>query len=177
MRTFAEFGIEISGSRGGEVRAICPRCSPSRKRTHQREKDLAVNTDEGIWNCHHCGWSGSLADTSDAWRDRPPIRPVYTRPKPPTESDGILPASVLAWFAKRGIPDWVLADAHITAGEEFCPQLGKPAVAIRYPYYRDGDLVNVKYRAQPKHFWMAKGAERILYGLDGIAGAEEDRDR
>ncbi len=45
-------------------------------------------------------------------------------------------------------------------------------MAIRFPYVRDGELVNIKYRALPKDFWMSKGAERILYGLDDIAGAE-----
>lgn len=174
MATFAEHGIEVRSGVGGEQRAVCPRCAPNRKPEHRREKDLAVNVTDGTYYCHHCGWAGSVNDRSEeTWRDRPPIRPVYTPPKPPAEGDGILPAGVLAWFAKRGIPEWVLAEANITAGEEFCPQLGKPTLAVRFPYLRSGELVNVKYRAQPKHFWMAKGAERILYGLDGIAGAEE----
>ena len=78
-----------------------------------------------------------------------------------------------AWFAQRGIPEWVLEDAHITAGREFSPNQGKEVLAVRFPYTRDGALVNIKYRAQPKDFWMAKGAERILYGLDGLAGVAE----
>lgn len=172
-QTFAEVGIEVRYGAGSEQRAICPRCTPGRKREHQREKDLAVNVQDGTFYCHHCGWSGALNAGTDDWRDRPPIRPVYTPPRPPAESDSVLPTEVLAWFAHRGIPDWVLSAAHITAGEEFCPQLGKPALTIRFPYHRDGELVNVKYRAHPKHFWMAKGAERILYGLDDIAGADE----
>jgi twinkle protein len=171
MRTFAEYGIEVHGSRG-EVRAVCPRCAPQRKPVHQREKDLAVNIDEGVWHCHHCGWAGGLG-SEDAWRERPPITPTYTPPRPPAESDSILPRAILAWFAKRGIPDWVLADRHITAGAEFCPQLGREVTAIRFPYSRDGELVNIKFRGPEKTFWMSKGAERILYGLDDIAGAEE----
>lgn len=172
MQTFAEHGIEIRHTGSGEQRTTCPRCSGGRKKS--REKCLAVNVAEGVWHCHHCGWSGSLGGGEDAWRDRPPIRPVYVPPRPPDESkEGVLPAEVLAWFAHRGIPEWVLAEAHITAGEEFCPQLGKPAMTIRFPYTRDGALVNYKYRAHPKHFWMAKGAERILYGLDDLADAEE----
>lgn len=172
MKTFAEFGIELPSGRSGEVRAVCPRCSPSRKRMHQRERDLAVNTDDGIWTCHHCGWSGSLADTEEVWRNRAPIKPVYMKPVQPTE-EGILPEAVARWFAERGIPDWVLADAHITAGEEFNPAVGKPTMTIRFPYYRDGDLVSIKYRDGQKHFWRARDTERVLYGLDGIVGAED----
>jgi hypothetical protein len=99
------------------------------------------------------------------------VAPIYTLP--PTPQVSVLPAEgVLRWFEARGIEDWVLADAHITAGMEFSPSQGKPVMTIRFPYYRDGALVNFKYRAHPKDFWMAKGAERILYGLDDIAGAE-----
>jgi twinkle protein len=66
----------------------------------------------------------------------------------------------------------VLIAAGITAGQEWCPQVAHELLAIRFPYLRDGRLVNIKYRSQTKDFWMVKGAERILYGLDDIAGAE-----
>jgi hypothetical protein len=39
------------------------------------------------------------------------------------------------------------------------------AQAIAFPYYRDGVLVNVKYRTLDKKFWQVKGAEKVLYGL------------
>ena len=46
-------------------------------------------------------------------------------------------------------------------------------MTIRFPYLRDGQVINIKYRAVvEKAFWMVKGAERILYGLDDILRAE-----
>jgi len=43
---------------------------------------------------------------------------------------------------------------------------------MAFPYYRNGQLVNVKYRGPNKTFWQVKGAEKILYGLDDIVNQE-----
>ena len=49
-------------------------------------------------------------------------------------------------------------------------QLEREVPCIAFPYYRDGELINVKYRAlEAKAFAQAKGAELILYGVDDIA--------
>lgn len=167
--TFTDHGIELPPGRSGEVDTTCPRCSPTRRKS--REKCLSVNTADGTWHCHHCGWSGGLGGADRGGYGAPLPRPAYRRPDPTPEGD--LPASVVEWFASRGIPEWVLDANKIAAGSRFVPQLGREAMTVQFPYFRAGELVNVKYRAHPKHFFMAAGAERILYGLDGIAGAEE----
>eukprot|EP00959_Pyramimonas_sp_CCMP1952_P365532 7655497-Pyramimonas_sp.AAC.1 len=43
---------------------------------------------------------------------------------------------------------------------------------MAFPYMRDGELVNIKYRGPNKTFWQVKGAEKLLYGLDDIKGAD-----
>jgi twinkle protein len=75
------------------------------------------------------------------------------------------------WFAGRAIPESALSAAGISAGQEWCPACGRHVLAIRFPYLRDRALVNIKYRCLKKHFWMVKGARRILYAVDDIAGA------
>jgi hypothetical protein len=45
------------------------------------------------------------------------------------------------------------------------PQVEHHVNAIAFPYKRDGDLVNVKYRDRQKNFRMETGAERVLYAL------------
>jgi twinkle protein len=166
-RTFADVGIEIPSGKRGEIDLLCPECSHTRKKS--RDKCLSVNTDTGTWFCQHCGWAGGLGGV-DPNAYGSPLPKSYTPPAPRTET--AVSEAVAAWFETRGIPDWVLADNGITSGMEFCPALGKEAMTIRYPYLRGGELVNYKFRAHPKHFWMSGGAERILYGLDGIADAE-----
>lgn len=166
-RTFEDMGIVIPPGARGEIDVVCPECSHTRKKKTQR--CLSVNVDSGVFLCNHCGWKGGLGGRGDGYGA--PLPKVFTPPTP--RPVGPVSAAVAAWFAKRGIPDWVLEENGISSGPEFCPQLGREVETIRFPYTRDGELVNYKFRAAPKHFWMSGGAERILYGLDDIAGAAE----
>jgi twinkle protein len=169
-KDFSDFGISIPYGRRGEVDTTCPTCSPTRKK--KSDKCLSVNTDDGTWFCQHCGWKGSLGRKTD-WRDQMQTVRVHDLPKAPPAEEHVLPNEVLAWFAHRGIPDWVLSDAGITSGKEFSPAQNAEVTAIRFPYFRDHTLVNIKFRSHPKQFWMSKGAERILYGYDDVVGQEE----
>ena len=173
--TWDDVGIELPPGAYGEVDTICPECSHTRKKRTAR--CLSVNTIDQRWCCHHCGWSGALdlhgADYGASIRPRvsSPAPPrAYTIPKPPPAVP--LPAEVVEWFAHRCIPELVLIAAGITAGQEWFREVEGCALAIRFPYLRNGTLVNIKYRTLDKHFRMVPGAERILYGLDGIAGQE-----
>ncbi len=163
--TFADYGIEIPPGRSGEVDTLCPKCSHTRKQRHHR--CLSVNTHTGVFLCHHCGWSGVLgtADTTGyGARLRTDERPrrQYAKPEPaPDDSD--LPAHVLAWFADRGISGATVRRNRIDFADG----------AIRFPYFRNGELINIKHRGQGKRFWMVKDAERILYGLDDCPGTED----
>lgn len=164
MQTFADLSIDLPPGASGEIDTTCPQCSPTRKKS--RAKCLSVNTLTGCFYCHHCGWAGALGSDGSGYgaplRHRQPMpapRRVYTVPDP--LPDGPLPPAVVRWFALRGIPAWVLAEAGIRFRDG----------AILFPYVRDGRLVNVKHRTLDKRFWMVAGAERILYGLDGILGA------
>jgi twinkle protein len=174
-QTWIDVGIEIPSGRSGEVDTTCPQCSPTRKKRSAR--CLSVNTHLGTWLCHHCGWAGALGLDGINYgaplrhRMATPAPPrVYTSPKPPPS--GPRPAHIVDWFTGRAIPESVLSTAGISAGQEWCPACGRYVLAIRFPYLRDRVLINIKYRCLEKHFWMVKGARRILYGCDDIVGAE-----
>ena len=49
-------GIPITKTSGTD-KTLCPKCSASRK--NKKEKCLSINIDEGIFNCHNCGYKGS----------------------------------------------------------------------------------------------------------------------
>ena len=50
------------------------------------------------------------------------------------------------------------------------PKLGAEVDCIAFPYFRNGELVNIKFRAfAEKAFAQVKDAEQTLYGLDDIA--------
>lgn len=163
MKTYADFGIVLKAGATGEVKTTCPRCSSSRKK--RKYPCLNVNTDKGVWNCWHCGWSGSLKDGE--WQ-KPEIRKVYTRPKYTAPATG-LPEEVVKWFAGRGITPEVLQRNRIGCGPIYMPQVEEEVNTVQFPYFRGEDTVNIKYRDGRKNFRMAAGAERVLYGLNDIA--------
>lgn len=46
-------------------------------------------------------------------------------------------------------------------------------LTINFNYYRDGELINIKYRDSSKAFKQTAGAEKIFYGLDDIKSEKD----
>lgn len=163
--TFADYGIKIPYRRiHGNVKTVCPKCKTS-GRTHPEDKSLSVNLDAAIWNCHYCGWSGGLKgyDRSNIkWNGKKD----YVRPDPIKESG--LSQKLVNYWSLRGISLDTLKKMHIAEGMEFMPQVGKEMNTVQFPYYLDGELVNIKYRTGDKKFKMVQGAELIPYNIDSI---------
>jgi len=165
--SFAEYGIDLpQGGSGPEVQTTCPKCSSQRRK--KSAKCLSVNTEKGVWACHHCGWTGGLGKGKEQppqpnhWR-----RPQYRRPDPRPQLT--LPQNAVDWFHERGITDAVLSRNRIDYGSIYMPQLEDHTETAIFPYFRNGELVNRKYRTiQKKHFRLDIGCELILYGLDDI---------
>ena len=169
MKTWADFGIELKGGSGAERYTTCPKCSAERKRANQRKPCLSVNVDKEVWYCHHCGWAGTLQQGEDRryqgnnlhWKKPEWVRPTY-------QPDATLSEGTLAFFTKRGISKEVVERNRITTGSVYMPQVGDWVNAIRFPFYRGGEVINVKYRDKKKNFRMEAQAERIFYGLEDV---------
>lgn len=164
--TWEALGITVNGHTSGQHAVQCPRCSASR--TKARVPCLSINLDEGLYNCHHCGWAGGLKQgdiTSSGLSSLPKVyrKPTYPPPPPPAPT-------LEEWFRKRGIPRRVIERRHVSTTMIYMPQHEGEERAIQFPYFRHGECVNIKYRDAHKHFRMVSGAERILYGLDDIRG-------
>jgi twinkle protein len=140
-----------------KVKTTCPKCSHTRKK--KTYPCLNVNTEKGVWHCWHCGWAGSLAN-GEQWRSEPPKR-AYTKPE--YAEPFYLDSRALAWLTGRGLTQEVIEREKIGWGPVYMPQLEQRVDAIQFPYYRDGECVNVS--DLDKNFRMAPGAERVLYGL------------
>jgi twinkle protein len=164
MKTWGDLHVDIRGASGGEIDTTCPWCSPQRRKKHAR--CLSVNVGKGVYICQHCGVSGGLNEPhrdgdGSHWR-----KPVYRRPVVIPESD--LPAVTFEWFLSRGIGRDVVIRNRIQRRKVYMPQLEEETVCVVFPYYRNGELVNAKYRDAAKNFRMEAGAERVLYGYDDM---------
>lgn len=162
-KTFDDFGIHLHGKTGIEVQTTCPECSASRKK--QNVKCLSVNTDKGVWVCHHCGWVGTLKAGSTQ-PSRPPkvvVRPTY---QPKTDADPRL----LAWGESRGLTVTVLVREGVGIEDAYLPQVEDTVPCLVFPYRKGGEIVNCKYRGlHEKAFRQVAGAEKVLYRQDMIA--------
>jgi twinkle protein len=167
-----EHGIRPKGYRDGDQKLVCPQCSHQRE--HRRDPCLSLTIDRhgAVWLCHHCGWKGAVSERGDTGMAReqrrrtPPVRPTRT-PDPASED-------ALAWLAERRISEKTARRNKIGfAPGIWFPKLGRKADAITFPYFRDGELVNIKFRALvDKAFAQGKDAEKIFFGLDDIADAK-----
>jgi len=162
--SFLDNGIVVKKT-NGQIKTRCPKCSHDRKK--KSDPCLSVNIDEGIWNCHNCGWNGSLKVKNNFMKEI-----VY---KVPTKTNDSYNYSdkFLGWFTSRGISKQTLVSNRVAEGLEYMPQVNKEVTTIQFKYYRDSSLVNIKYRDGAKNFKLVKDAERIMYGLDDLIGKKE----
>lgn len=93
--------------------------------------------------------------------------------KPDKVGNSTLSDKLLAWFECRGITEPTLSAVGITEGLEWMPQKNKEINTVQFNYYRNGELVNTKFRTGDKCFKLVSGAELLPYNIDSIKGETE----
>lgn len=156
----SDLGIKLV-RRSGSVKTKCPKCSDGRK--NKNDTPLSVNITEGEWNCHHCGWKGNVRSF-----ERKRQAKKYEKPPQDVLKNIELKERAVDWFKNRGISKETLDKFMVFTKEEFMPQTAKKENCICFPYFRDGEIVNIKYRDGRKNFKLTKDAELIFYNLQAI---------
>lgn len=150
--------FEIEPKKSGQNYTTCPACSAERK--HKNAKSFSWNNNEGVGYCHNCDRTFGVM--------REEIKPVeYKFPAPIIEAKAYS-QNMAAFFMNRGLFESTMKRFKISEGEHYFPQIEKKRNAIMFPYYRDGKLINVKYRDGEKNFSLTSGAELILFNIDSI---------
>jgi twinkle protein len=165
-------GIRLKSCKPGDWKTLCPQCSRHRKKKNDPCLSVTIDGKGAVWNCHNygCGFSGAVSDRDDRRIHTMQSRPAIMRP---TQRPGDPTPQILAWFAKRGIPEEVVRRNRIGLARIFMPALKAETDCIAFPYLRDGEVVNIKFRAlADKAFSQVKDAEKILYGLDDVADSK-----
>jgi len=158
--TRVEYQIEVKHA--GENPQKCPACSDDRKPQNKNKKVFSFNADTGLGKCQNC--QASFYRKNEDHK-------VYVRPAWENKTD--LPDKVLEWFQSRNITSDTLRSMKVTAGTVWMPQVEKNVGAICFNYFRDGQLINIKYRDRDKNFRLVKDAQKIFYNLDGIKDQKE----
>lgn len=141
----------------GENPQRCPKCSDERKKGNQNKKCFSYNAQTGLGHCQNCNMSCYRKLESDV---------IYVRPALKTNSQ--YSERMLEWFQKRQITVKTLEMMRVTESVEWMPQVSAERNVICFNYYRNGELINIKFRDGAKNFKLVKDAEKIFYNLDGI---------
>lgn len=162
IQKLESLGIDLRKIKGNHIDTVCPKCSHTRKK--KTDPCLSVTIDTGLYNCHHCNWSGSVKE-----REAQEVKEYF---KPVFNNRTVLSKNVVNYFFTRAISQGTLIKMKITAGLEWLPQIQKEANTIQFNYFRKNELVNVKFRDNEKHFKLVKDAELIFYNLDAIENSD-----
>ena len=167
-RTWKDFNLDFPDSFTGETYSTCPVCSGTRKKSGV--KCLSANGDKLAFCCHHCGYAGDFErGVTHKGGNGEAAEKTYVRPSydlgPKVHTPG-----TLQYFASRGISEATLAANHVGVEMVYFPQTEDHRPAMRFPFLREGKVVNIKSRTVDKMFRLEKNAERIFYGLDDVTG-------
>ena len=147
-----ELGITLTKS----GKQTCPKCSASRKNKSDPCLSVTYTDNAVLYKCHNnCGFEGVVY-----YRNKyEQTKKTYKRPEPPKVVKELNP--LYEYFKKRGISKETVDKYGISYND-------KKEIVI--PYYKNGELVNIKYRINlgngKKKFRQEAETEKTLFGMD-----------
>lgn len=152
---------EISPTKNGENAMACPACSSTRK--HTKAKSFSWNNTEMFGYCHNC---------NERFIEYKPFREEKKYVLPVVKNKTGLTEKAMSYFLSRGINQNTVNEFKIYSDTEWMPQFNKDVEVFCFPYYYDGNLINVKYRGANKSFKLHKDSELIFYNIDCVLNSE-----
>lgn len=127
----------------------CPKCSAGRKKKSDPCLSVTFQPDRALYKCHNPG-----CDFADVVFADDKTQKVYKKPH------GISAVSeaekMYKYFESRGI-------SRATVDKFGIKYNGKEII---FPYYKNGELVNIKYRDGNKKFRQEPESEKTFFGMD-----------
>ena len=163
LATKKEYIIDVH--KNGENQMVCPECSEHRKPQNKKLKVFSFNLNKGAGRCNHCGLV--LVEFKDLEKH---TKIEYKRPL--YKSNCKYSDDMLKFFKDRLISEKTLLEMKVTESIEWMPKNQKEIPVIQFNYFRNGELINIKYRGKNKDFKLYKDAELIFYNLDATIDNE-----
>lgn len=153
--------VELKNRR--ENYLTCPECSHDRKK--KNVKCFGFDAEKGVGHCNHC--DARFVE----YRPFEKEKKTYKRPENVNLTQ--LSDKMLQYFIDRFVGQEALRKMQVSNSKQYFPQISKERNSIAFPYYRNGELINVKYRDAEKNFKLESGAELIWYNYDAISKHKE----
>ena len=152
VQEFLDIGIEPKGN-SIQQKVRCLNCKKIGK-GHWKDNCMSIHLSEGIYNCHKCGWNGTV-------KKKTQMSKQYKQPS--KNNMKTLSNKGRKFLNDRGITNEVIDRNKIVSSDD--------NRSIIFPYIKDGQFMNYKMRGvNGKFFSQAKDAKPIIYNYDGVKG-------
>lgn len=160
----------VHGIKQGATSWTCPKCSHTR--THNKtQKCMSVFWDTGLGQCNHC--SATIQLHTYKKKSAMNTQKIYEVPAARQAEKKASDALAEYVLKERGIGKEALDKLKIVQGKMWMPKAKKEVSVIEFPYFVNGQCVNVKYRGPNKDFMFEKGCELVMYNLDNVMHESE----
>ena len=159
----ALYDIHITGKPVQE-KLKCPACSHTHSRGKQKQRDFSWNNDEKRGYCHRC---------QESFFEYKPHSETQEYYVPQWENKTELTDRAVKYWTGRMISQETLINCNVYSDMQYMPQFNKEVEVMVFPYFRDGKLINAKYRGPGKTMKMIKGAELLFLNEDALRDNEE----
>ena len=154
---------------------------------NEKTPSFKIPTSNNFYKCFGCGKSGDIFSFVSEIENCTFTESVeivarhynfeldtYTKEyvKPVKRLEKINPRYI-DWFENRLISNNTLLRFKITQATEWMPKSKAEVPVVCFNYFKDDELVNIKFRGPGKDFKLAKDAELIFYNIDSIKGTDE----
>lgn len=150
---------------------ICPICTPNRKPEHQKLKDFCINLDKfdnEIGRCNHCQIMYYVERQKSIMPKQKEYKPIEVA------FNDKIDEKVIIWFKDvRHINEKTLRELKITSGIEVMPQEKGAISVIKFNFFENDNIVNIKYRSGKKQFKLYPDAKLIFYNINSIKNSKE----
>lgn len=148
----------------------------------EKTPSFTVSESKGIYKCFGCGKTGDsiqfLIDYQNlnyiqaikciAEKYNIPIEEDIKQYDKPVGRLELLKPDTIKYFQQRGISNNTLIRFGVTESTEWMPGSNTETRTICFNYFKDSQLINIKFRAKDKDFKLAKNAELVFYNLDSL---------
>lgn len=154
----------------------------------EKTPSFKVSISKNIYKCFGCGQSGDginfliknqgmsfieaikyVADKNNISIEENATKKNVVKPLPRLEK---ISKEGIEYFEKRGISNNTLLRFKITESMEWMPKAKGVIKTICFNYYKNDELVNIKFRGKNKDFLMQKDAELVFYNIDSLKGED-----
>ena len=160
---------------GPDMEGLCPF-------HNEKTPSFKVSASKGIYKCFGCGKSGDAVQFLIDHERMNYIEAIkfiaskyniaieeetkeYQKPQQRLE---LLQHDTIKYFESRGISNNTLLRLKVTECIEWMPKANAEVKTVCFNYYKDDELVNIKFRAKDKDFKLSKNAELVFYNLDAL---------